>query len=292
MFQCRRRITGALAGVAAASMILTGCGQSDKSESAKADQVAEELPESIQKSGTIRFGSAMNQTPWSFFDDQHEPTGIEVDLCTEIANRLGVDAKWSDLDWQALIPGLQAGRFDASCAGIYITPEREEIVSLVPHLNSGLSIMVKDDSDEQLDDLNGLCGKSVSVLQGSSQETKLKDQNKTCEGDGHDELSISSFDSQPMAVQELQNGRVDAFVASDQLSGYYAKTYDGLAVAVDGIDPVKVGIAVPKESTELAEVFESELKAMSKDGSYQEILKEWGVENSELDELAGSEKSG
>jgi polar amino acid transport system substrate-binding protein len=269
---------GAVALTAVLTISACGAGAANSTSQENAEGVGSGSAEASE--GTLRVGTALNQMPWSYYDDAHEPAGIDVELCTEIGKRLGMDTEFVNLEFQGLIPGLQANRFDASCAGIYITPEREDVVSLIPYLTSGLSVVMQKDSDKSVASFDDLCGLAVSVLQGSSQEKALQEQNEKCEGEGAEALQITAFDGQPLALQELRNSRVDAFAASDQLSGYFSTEYEDLEVVVNGVNPIDVGIAVPKDNPELLNEFETALQEMSDDGTYEEILTKWGIEDS------------
>jgi polar amino acid transport system substrate-binding protein len=264
----------------AAVLTLSACGANAGSSNSQENAQGVSPGGADASGGTLRIGTALNQMPWSYYDADHKPAGIDVELCTEIGKRLGMDTEFVNLDFQGLIPGLQADRFDASCAGMYITPEREDVVSLIPYLTSGLSVVMKKDNEKSVAGFDDLCGLDVSVLQGSSQEKALREQSEKCQGKGAEGLRIVAFDGQPLALQELRNSRVDAFAASDQLSGYFSTEYEDLEVVVNGVNPIDVGIAIPKNNAELMGKFETALQEIADDGTYEQILTKWGIEDS------------
>lgn len=230
---------------------------------------------------TLRVGTSLTQMPWGFFDKDQKPTGVDVSFCSAIAERMGRAAEFTSLDFKGLIPALQADRFDIVCAAMYITPEREEAILMVPYIQASQTIIAKEESD--IADQAGLCGHSASVLQGSGSLKVLEEISAECTGAGQEPVAIQSFDSQPVAMRALENGSVDAFIATDSLVSYYMKQSPGLRKIVTGIKPTTLGIGVPKDETALADDIRAALTQMKADGSYASLLSEWDIESAAID---------
>jgi len=224
----------------------------------------------------LTVGSSFSQTPWGFYDDKQNPTGIDVALCGGLAKELGSTVEFVNLDFKGLIPALQANRFDMICAAVYITPEREKIVTLIPYISTSQAILAK--AGTTIKGLNDLCSHTVSVLQGSAQLKIVEAQSESCGKEKKPAITIQAFDTQPIAVRALENGNVDAFVASDQLVSFYQLKNTTLVKAATGINPVILGIAVRQNNTSLAEAIRAGLKRMQEKGTYAAILKQWGIE--------------
>ena len=240
---------------------------------------AQELPTEIQARGTLRIGTSLAGIPWSFFDADHKATGIDVEFCTDLASRLGLEPDYVQLEFQSLIPALQANRIDIACSGVFITPERQEVVDLHPYITTSMAILTREEDVDLVKEAGDLCGKSVSALQGSSQLKTVTEMGEACVSDGKPEITISAFQTQPLALQELRNDRVDAFVASDQLAGFYATQEVGLAKALTGINPVLVGVATSKASPEFGGVVGSLVAEMVAEDTYRTFLQKWNVES-------------
>lgn len=227
-------------------------------------------------------GSSFSQTPWGFFDDNQQPTGIDVSMCGALAKEMGAtDVEYVNLDFKGLIPALQADRFNMVCAGVYITDEREKVVTMVPYVRSSQAILAKADSG--IAGLDDLCGKSVSVLQGSAQLKVVAEQSEKCVAESKPQVNIQSFDTQPIAVRALENGNVEAFVASDQLVSYYLLKNPSLEKAAANINPVTLGVVVKKDDEALAKAVRDGLVRMKENGTYDAVLKEWGIETAAVD---------
>jgi polar amino acid transport system substrate-binding protein len=245
-------------------------------------QAAPASAQSIPKKLTI--GSSLSQTPWGFYDDKQNPTGIDVALCGALAKELGSSAEFVNLDFKGLIPALQADRFEMICAAVYITPEREKIVTMIPYITTSQAILAK--AGTTIKGLADLCGRTVSVLQGSAQLKVVEAQSEACTKAGKPAVTIQSFDTQPIAVRALENGNVEAFVASDQLVSFYQLKNTALVKAATGINPVTLGIVVKQDNPTLAETIRAGLTRMKEKGSYAAILKEWGIEGAGLTSFA------
>jgi len=246
----------------AAAMLLGACTVSSQ---------AREVPK------TIVIGSSFSQTPWGFYDDSQKPTGIDVSLCGALAKEMGAEqVEFVNLDFKGLLPALQANRFNMVCAGVYITEEREKVVTMIPYVRSSQAILAKAGSG--ITGMGDLCGKGVSVLQGSAQLKVVAAQSEKCVAERKPEVKIQSFDTQPIAVRALENGNVEAFVASDQLVSYYLLKNPALEKAAANINPVTLGIVVKKDDGALAKAVHDGLVRMKANGTYDAVLKEWGIE--------------
>lgn len=229
---------------------------------------------------TLRIGTSLTQMPWGFFDDNQKPTGVDVALCGAIAKHLGSTPEFVNLDFKGLIPALQADRFDMVCAAMYITPEREQAITMVPYIQASQTVVTKKTSN--IESLDGLCGHSVSVLQGSGSLKVLQDTSAKCEAAGKPAVTIQAFDTQPVAIRALENDSVEGFIATDSLISYYMTKNDSLKKVATGISPTKLGIGFQTSNKALAKLVADALTSMKADGSYDAVLKQWGIESAAL----------
>lgn len=243
--------------------------------------VAAGVADAQEKPTHLKIGTSLTQMPWGFYDENQKPTGVDVALCGAIAQQIGATAEFISLDFKGLIPALQAGRFDMVCAAMYITPEREKAIAMVPYIKASQTVVTKKTSD--IEGLDGLCGHSVSVLQGSGSLKVLQQTSATCEAGGKSALAIQAFDTQPVAIRALENDSVDGFIATDSLISFYMTKNDSLKKVATGISPNLLGIGFQTENASLAKLVAESLAAMKANGSYDAILKKWGIESAALD---------
>lgn len=233
------------------------------------------------KPSHLKIGTSLSQMPWGFYDEKQQPTGVDVALCGGIAKQIGATAEFVNLDFKGLIPALQAKRFDIVCAAMYITPEREQAIAMVPYIKASQTVIAKKDA--KITGLDDLCGRSASVLQGSGSLKVLQEASAKCEGAGKPALKIQAFDTQPVAVRALENGSVETFIATDSLVSYYMTKNPDLKKIASGISPMTLGIGVPHGQDALVRLLRDALVAMKANGAYDALLKQWGIETAALD---------
>ncbi|MBO7661744.1 MAG: transporter substrate-binding domain-containing protein, partial [Clostridia bacterium] len=84
----------------------------------------------LKEKGTLVIGMEGNWSPWTYHDEKTgELTGLEVDIAKLIAEGLGVEPVFQEAPWDALLAGVDAGRFDIICNGVGYTEERAKSYS-------------------------------------------------------------------------------------------------------------------------------------------------------------------
>lgn len=239
------------------------------------------IAQAQDKPAHLKVGTSLSQMPWGFYDEKQQPTGVDVALCGGIAKQIGSTAEFINLDFKGLIPALQAKRFDVVCAAMYVTPEREQAIAMVPYIKASQTVIAKKDA--KIAGLDDLCGHSASVLQGSGSLKVLQEASAKCEGAGQPALKIQAFDTQPVAIRALENGSVETFIATDSLVSFYMTKNPDLKKVASGISPMTLGIGVPHGQDELVRALRNALVAMKANGAYDAILKQWGIETAALD---------
>lgn len=311
----RTAMTAALGGLAL-TVALTGCGGSSNPASSGApseggaaagleagiadtssileavetdEELASSIPESIAKDGALTVGSNIQSPPNNFYAaDGSTVVGDESDLATAIAKKLGLEIKYENMDFQALITSLQSGRVEATMAAMNDTAERQKAIDFVDYLTSGISIIVQKGNPAEITGQDTLCGKSIAVVTGTSQQEFAEATSADCEANGEEPLEISVTDSDSQNQTQLRTGRIDAVVADLPTAVYVSRvTQDGEAFEVvpgEVIDGAPYGIGVNKENPELRDAIAAALNQLIEDGTYEEILTAWGVEDGAIDE--------
>ena len=127
-----------LAGALTAS-ILAGCGGTGSGTPAKeenAEPAAEntasaetsggDLLAKIQKEGKIVIAMEGNWAPWTYEDESGNLVGFEVEVSGAVAEKLGVTPEYVTGEWDGLLAGVQAGRYDVMANGVGYTDERAQ----------------------------------------------------------------------------------------------------------------------------------------------------------------------
>lgn len=194
--------------------------------------------------------------------------GFDIDLMNAIGEAAGLTIEFESLPFDGIIPALQAGTVDAAISAMTITAERSQTVSFSrPYFKAGLAIAVRE-SEGNITSLDSLKGKKIAVQIG----TTGADEAKKVEG-----AQVRTFDSAPLALQELANGNVDAVINDAPVTLYAINSGNiaGLKVATDQLLTEEFyGIAMPKDSPNVEKV-NAALGTLLENGKYAEIYQKW-----------------
>ncbi|WP_350247209.1 ectoine/hydroxyectoine ABC transporter substrate-binding protein EhuB [Rhodococcus sp. D-6] len=271
------KFTAVIAGLGLIGAAITGCTSVDT------DTEGSTL-ERLQQEGTVTVGFA-GEAPYSFMQDG-ELTGATVALHREIFKNLGIDnVEGVATDFGALIPGLQAGRFDVVSAGMSILPQRcEQALFSEPEFNYTTALMVPQGNPEQLADMQSIAesGVRMAVMTGA------------IEADYASALGIDAMQvaSPQDGMDAVVNGRADVFALTGISLNWMKQNNEGAPVDVtesfvaeiDGVPQVGAGgTAFRKEDTELRDAYNEELAKITSDPQkYLSIVGDFGFTEAEM----------
>jgi polar amino acid transport system substrate-binding protein len=132
-----------------------------------------------------------------------------------------------------------------------------------------------------------LCGQTVAVQRGTTQEGYAQEQSKKCESDGKQPIKLLSFDRETEAMLQVKSGRAVSGMQDYPVAAYNARTSGGgndFEVVGEQIQAGPLGIAVSKDNTELRDALQKALQAVIDDGTYEKLLKKYDVPLGAVDE--------
>lgn len=236
------------------------------------------------KPGTLVLSTNPTLPPLQYVTASGELVGMRIDLGREIAKRLCLTPDFVKIDFAAMVPGLQSGRWDAIDTGIFFTPDRAKIMQMIPYESQAISISVPPGADASVKAPADLDGKTVGVEIGGFEESKTKALDADLRSKGGKGLTIRTFDSFALAYQALRAGQVDAVTSIDSVAKEYADRGD-FKRAISGLYPTPVALAF--KSRPLAEAVLKALVSMQADGSYAKLFQKYGVVPIETLAIAG-----
>jgi polar amino acid transport system substrate-binding protein len=292
----RRRAALAFGAIALSSLALTACAggadgpaaNGDNEAAAEADEALHAmLPQAVQESGTVSVGTEAYYPPYEFIDDDGQTiVGLDLDLLDAVTARLGIEYELDNVAFDTLLPSLDSGRYDLVVAGITDTAARQANYDFVNYFAADQAIIVAAGNEADIGAMSDLCGLTVSVLVDSTQQTLLEEQSAQCAGDPIDVLTQQT-DTE--ALTQVQTGRADALLTQEAVGVYNATQMGGGSVFEvaneESIAPIPLGYVFAKGEDELRDAFQAGLQSLVDDGTYEEILAEWGLENAALDEI-------
>jgi len=170
-------------------------------------------------------------------------------------------------DWDGIIPGLLAKKYDAIIASMSITPERKKKVDFtLPYYSNYLRFIAPKNSKLEISE-SGLKGKTLGAQRSTISSQYLEDHYRKS-------ANIKVYDTQEAAFLDLKSGRldavlVDAYPGYDWLKKPENSDFDFVGDKIDIDD--KIGIAIRKGDDKLREQFNQALKKILKNGTYQQI---------------------
>jgi polar amino acid transport system substrate-binding protein len=289
-----------------AAMCLAACGgsgETDTSTSTDVDDLArmpkvdtvpelqDEVPEKVAADGKLVVATSSNLPPMTYVaKDGDTLIGFDIDMAKAVSSVLGLKADVRTSGFDAIIPGLQADRYEIAMSSIGVTEERQEIVDFVSYYYGGQGFLASSSSDFKVAKLEDLCGLRVAVQSGSTQQGILEDDERDlCADKGLDPWKLQVFPNNNAAVLGIQGDRVDVLYASISIVDYTAKQSPDYRVA-GRYSRAMVGAALPKDSG-LVEPVRGAMQTLIDEGTYAELLAKWGLKDNavEMSEINNAE---
>jgi polar amino acid transport system substrate-binding protein len=211
--------------------------------------------------------------PMQFVDERGQLRGLNVELGDELARRLCLAAEHVRVDFQAMVPGLQAGRWDVINTGIFWTEERSKIMYLVNYGSQAVSVLTPRGNPQNVKDVADLAGKSVAVETGTYAERRLRQYNEEFQSRGLRPMTIRTFNTGAEGYQALAAGQVDLSASIDITAAEIVQR-TGLVWAIKGVGGAPIALAFRDKA--LASAVVEALGAMKADGTYDRLMDKFG----------------
>lgn len=232
------------------------------------------VPATIKSKGTISIAMDATYPPdESIAKDGHTIEGFDADLGNALAADLGVKANLENVTFDNIIPGLQDGKYDVGLSSFTDNKDREKVVDFVTYFKAGEAFYVKAGSGKKFNGLKSLCGATVAVENGTTEQTDAQTQAKKCK------LTVDSFGDQNQANLAVSTGRADVGFADSQVAGYIVKLSNGqFQTTGTAFEVSPYGIALPKGNGMDKAVLQG-MKDLIADGTYTKLITKWGVQS-------------
>lgn len=265
---------------APSSSTSTGASSSSSGAAGANSAVAALVPSSAKSKGTLTVAADASYAPNEFIGpDGKTVIGMDADLTKAIGALMGLKVNVVNATFDTIIPGLAAGKYDIGASSFTDTKAREKVVDFVDYFQAGTSFFTKSSGGATVTDLASLCGKSVSVESGTTEETDAKAQSAKCKGS---KINVLVFPTQSAANLALSSGRAVVSMADSPVAAYQVKKSNGAFKLVGqtyGTAPY--GLAIPKKSG-LQKAVLAAVQELMKNGQYAQILAKWGVQSGAL----------
>lgn len=243
------------------------------------------FPKAVLDRGTLRIGDTLS--PPNFILNDDKMSGIDYDLFNDVAQLAGLKAKFTVLPFASMITALQADKVDVT-GTLLPSADRLAVANFAVFFKVPYGILLPKGNPKNVHDAGDLCGGTVALVQGSTPPQALvEDRQAQCKSEGKPAIKTHLYADQSSAVLAVKSGAADAFIQSQALTAYIAKTTDGgqdfTSVSdlkgLDGTVYFADAYGVLKANSQLLTAVQAALQELVNDGTYQKVLAKYGVED-------------
>lgn len=236
--------------------------------------VAFSMPAQAKEWKEIRIASEGFYPPFNYMSPDGKLIGFDLDIAQALCDAMEAKCEFIANDWDGMIPGLQANKFDAVIASMAITEERQEQVAFTDrYYSTPLAIVVPKDTDIESVDAASFDGKTVGAQAGTTQGNYAEDVLVQAGAE------VKLYPTADEAHADLESGRLDAVAADKFVSAEWLKGGSGAECCkflgdIPGTE-TQISIALRKGDDDLREQFNEAIKKIREDGTYDTIRQKY-----------------
>ena len=221
---------------------------------------------------TIEDGKLLMSTnaafpPYEMTTDDGGFEGIDVEIATAIAEKLGLELEILDMDFDAALLAVQEGKSDIVMAGVTVNDKRKMVMDFSDSYSTGVQVViVKEGSDVTMDNLGE---KMIGAQRGTTGYIYASD---SPDNGGYGEDHVTAYDNGMTAVQALKNGQIDCVIIDSAPAQEFVKANPGLTILEGEWVTEDYAIGMAKGNTALVDAVNEALAELIADGTVQTIV--------------------
>ena len=227
--------------------------------------------DAIKKNGYITVAVEGTWKPFTYHDENDNLVGFDVEVAKYIADYIGVGVKYEEGEWDGLLAGVQAGRYDMMVNGCDVTDERAQTYDFSnAYAYDKVVVMTKKDNTD-INDESDLKGKTTANTISSTYAELAEAQGAT----------VTGVDDLNETLELLKNGRIDATLNAEVVYLDYVDSYPDADVKVACYTSTAYDIAIPmkKGSSDLVKVVNEAIAQAHADGTLTKLsIKYFGID--------------
>ena len=245
---------------------------------AKDATIAAEVPASIASAGSVTVASDATYPPnESVAPGTTTIVGMDPDLGSAIGAVLGIKFNFQNVTFNKILLGLKAGQYDLGMSSFTDSKEREQTVDFVDYFKAGTSFVVSSGSSLNLTSLDQICGMTVAVESGTTEQSDAAGQSKKCTAAGKKAVTVLAYPTQTQANLTLSAGRAQVMMADTPVAAYQVKLSNGKFKLEGAYGVAPYGIAIPKNNG-MAKPIMDAINKLIATGVYGKIMAKWGLQ--------------
>lgn len=255
------------------AMAMAGCGGSEPAKSGNAGgQQQSKLMQTIKQRGKLIVGTSSGYPPYVFVDAESpdkKVIGLDMEMCKQIADKLGVQLEVQDMSFSALLSSVTSGKVDIAVGGVSPTAEREKAMAFSDiYLPTEQKLLVRKENQHTYKSMADLKGKVIGAEKSTTQEATAQ------KIEGATAIGLSSV---PDAILQLKNGKLDGIVLEGVVTKQYLIFNDDLALAdvqFDGAKKVSA-VALQKGNDDVVKIINDIIKQDTESGQFDKWVDEY-----------------
>ena len=230
---------------------------------------ADDLLAQIKERGNIVVAMEGTWAPWTYHDDNNDLVGYDVEVAQNIAEKLGVEVEFVEGEWDGLLAGLDAGRYDIMVNGVGVTDERAEKYNFsTPYAYNKTAVIVRGDYDE-ISSMEDLKGKKTANTISSTYAAQAEAYGAT----------VTPVDDLNQTIELLLSNRIDATLNAEVVFNDYKKEHPEADVKIatysDQVEEIAIPIRKGDDTVTLLDAVNNALDEMAKDGTLTELSEKY-----------------
>ena len=267
-----RKVTALfMAAAVLGSVGLTGCSSQGSGQSSQENSStgSGDLLAQIQERGEIVIAMEGTWAPWTYHDESGTLVGFDVEVGQQIAQALGVEATFVEGEWDGLLAGLDAGRYDIMINGVDITEERSDAYDFSePYAYNRTAVIVSADNTD-ITSMEDLEGKHTANTISSTYAEVAEEYG----------AEVTGVDDLNQTFELLLSGRIDATLNAEVTYYDYMEAHPDANIKIACLDPEATQVAIPfrkgEETASLREAVNQALADMRESGALSELSEKY-----------------
>ena len=259
---------------------LAACGGNDApaEEETTDDAVLEESTEGTEAAlptaveGVLTMATNAAFPPYEYIEGG-AIVGIDADIATAIAEKLGLEIQIEDMEFDAIIEAVKSGKADIGLAGMTVTPDRAEEVNFTASYATGVQVVIVTE-DSAITSVDDLFAEGASNVIGVQRNT-TGDLYTTWDLEDAGLATIDRYSKGAEAVQALKTGKVDCVVIDNEPAKAFVAEVEGLKILDTEYILEEYAGAMNKDNAELFEAVNVALEELIADGTVQAIIDQY-----------------
>lgn len=214
--------------------------------------------------------------PMNYFDENGELIGFETEFTKAVCEKLGVEAKFQEIEWDKKEIELNAKTIDAIWNGLTVTEERKENMAFsTPYIRNKQVVVIKTDNADKYKDIESMAGASCAAESGSAGQSAIE---------ADSVLSQNEFigaSAQKDVLLEVKSGTVELgvidYVMAKASIGADTDYSDLMIVENVELQPEEYAVGLRKDDTETLAKINAAIDELVADGTLKQIAEKYDL---------------